>query len=73
MEERASDWYLPPEEAPEALDDDDLPEGEVSSKISLALPVDHQQALAELQEVGKLLRELVALLRIASSIIFLRW
>jgi len=58
VEDKASDWYLPPEEAPEALDDEDLPEGEVSGKISLALPPDPQQALAELQEVEGLLRGL---------------
>jgi hypothetical protein len=58
VEDKASDWYLPPEETPEALNDDDLPEGEVSSKISLSLPPDPQQALAELQEVEGLLRDL---------------
>jgi len=57
-EDKASDWYLPPEETPEALGDEDLPEGEVSSKISLALPMDRPQALAELQEVEGLLKGL---------------
>lgn len=58
LENKAADWYLSPEEAPEALDVDELPEDEVSGKISLALPPHPEQARAELEEVEKLLGEI---------------
>lgn len=58
LEGKATDWYLSPDEAPEALDMDELPEDEVSGKISMALPPHPEQARAELEEVEKLLGEI---------------
>jgi hypothetical protein len=57
-EDKAFDWYLSPDDVPEALEQDDLPEGEGAGKISLELPTDRDKARAELREVDHLLGKL---------------
>jgi len=54
----AYDWYLQAEDVPEALEIDDLPEGEGVGKVSSALPTDPRAAKAELAEVEGLLDSL---------------
>ena len=60
-EQRAWDEQLPRQDAPELLDEQDLPEAEERGSISAALPQDPEVARRELQEVQALLDQLRAL------------
>lgn len=60
-ERKAYDEYLIAQDEPEAMDPSELPEGEVSSRVSAALPSDSAVARAELAEVDDLLGHLQSL------------
>jgi superfamily II DNA or RNA helicase len=60
-ERRAYDVDLSYQDVPEAVDPDDLPEGEDTGKVSSAFPSDPQVARAELVEVDSMLEGLRAL------------
>ena len=58
---RAHAWDISSGDAPEALDLDDLPEGDLEGKISAALPEDPEVARRERDEIDGLLDDLQAL------------
>lgn len=61
MRQRAHAWDISTGDAPEALDLDDMPEGETEGKISAALPEDPEVARRERDEIDGLLNDLQAI------------
>jgi len=59
--QQAYDTALSSQDVPEALDVEDLPEGEKNDKVSSAFPQDPKVARAELEEVERLLEEVYSL------------